>query len=84
LAAPPSGRSFFSHLHALLGPEGRATLWLRDAAEMPEALAALLARQGFGYRLTRVTAIPDKRCAYSQSNEFYLPVFSRTKVSGVS
>ncbi len=68
---------FFSHLHRLLRPKGVATLWLGDARELPKDLGAMLAAQGFGHRFCRVVAIPDPRCTYSQSNEFFIPIISR-------
>jgi spermidine synthase len=66
--------AFFSKLHRLLRPHGVATLWLADDKEMPHALAQCLSEQGFRWHLNKVTAVPDKRCTYTQTNEFYVPV----------
>ena len=70
-------REFFTRLHRLLAPAGVATLWLGDERVLPPELAALLAAQGFCHHLTRVTAIPDPRCTYSRTNEFYIPIVYR-------
>ncbi|MEZ4272251.1 MAG: class I SAM-dependent methyltransferase [Myxococcota bacterium] len=69
--------AFFSHLKRLLRPKGVATLWLGDETRLPQELEASLDTQGFTYRLAKVSAIPDKRCTYSQSNEFFLPIIVR-------
>ncbi len=69
--------AFFAHLGRLLRPAGVATLWLGEETELPAPLAALLAEQGFAYHLTKVSAIPDKRCTYAARNEFMVPVIWR-------
>lgn len=74
---------FFAGLGDLLRPNGVATLWLGDERGMPADLDAVLTAQGLGYRLTRVAAIPDKRCRYSRSNEFHLPIITRTAGASV-
>ena len=69
--------AFFSRLGELLRPGGVATLWLGDDRELPGPLASALEAQGFGWRMTRVSAVPDRRCTYSRSNEFYVPAIIR-------
>jgi len=68
---------FFSHLDDLLRPRGVATLWLGDDRALPQRLADTLTTQGFGVRYSRVTAIPDARCTYSRSNDFWIPIIAR-------
>ena len=68
---------FFGHLGDLLRPRGVATLWLGDDRALPQRLANALTAQGFGVRYSRVTAIPDARCTYSRSNEFWIPIIAR-------
>ena len=68
---------FFGQLDALLRAHGVASLWLGDERDLPSELREVLESQGFTYSLSKVAAIPDKRCTYSQSNEFYLPTIYR-------
>jgi len=70
---------FFAHLPRLLRPGAIATLWLGDDRELPADLAAILRRDGFVWRYTRVNAIPDKRCTYSRTNEFVVPAITRPR-----
>jgi protein arginine N-methyltransferase 2 len=68
---------FFRHLDRLLSPHGVATLWLGDDPDLPGELRALVEGQGFVVRGMRVSAVPDKRCTYSRTNEFVVPVIAR-------
>lgn len=70
--------AFFEVLPQLLAKAGYATLWLADDRDLAPQLKASLEKNGFRYGMTRVSAIPDSRCTYSQVNEFYLPVISRS------
>jgi spermidine synthase len=70
-------RHFFTGLDRLLRPAGVATLWLGDDPDLPNELGALLARQGFSYHLTRVSAVPSPGCSYSRKNDFAVPVIWR-------
>jgi SAM-dependent methyltransferase len=69
-------QDFVDQLHRVLRPGGAATLWLGDERDLAAPLCDSLARQNLGYRLSRVSAIPDKSCRYSQTNEFYVPLIT--------
>jgi len=68
---------FFGQLDRLLTPRGVATLWIGDDRQLQPPLRAVLDAQGFTHRFIRVSAIPDPRCTYSRSNEFFIPIISR-------
>ena len=69
--------SFFSELPRLLAPGGCATLWLADDHALPASLARVLEAGGYRWHLTPVTAIPDKRCTYSRTNSFMIPIITQ-------
>ncbi len=69
--------AFFEAAPSLLAPSGVIAYWIGDDRDISPSVRAVLDRNGFKVRLTRISAVPTADCTYSRTNEFVIPVIQR-------